>query len=321
MCLLLPGLALPQTSSTDPATDLLKQGNDALASQRYEDAVKAFKKASQLRHDACGECYFDLAVAQTKLGELEEAVKSCDKAISRATDERLRAASHTLKGKLLQNMGDDPKKLAAAESEYRAALQIERESAIAHLNLGVVLLRESQDPEGFQELNSYLRLAPDRQDANYARKLLSNPRRAGEPLAPDFEVRTLDGEEISLSQLAGKIIVMDFWATWCSPCVQSVPELKELAKKYPRTKLVVISISADENQQAWRDFVAKKNMNWPQYWDGDGRIRNKFAVNSFPTYLVVDPEGFLHQRIVGLNPQQSIVFRLKDTLRAMLPQE
>jgi peroxiredoxin len=206
-----------------------------------------------------------------------------------------------------------------AETEYRAALAVDKNNANADFKLGVVLMRESQPAEGTQELQQYLKLAPNGDDATYATKVLADPKRAGQPMAPAFKVQTLDGETISLDQLSGKIVVMDFWATWCPPCVSSVPELKALTKKYSRSQLVLISISADQDQQAWREFINKKSMEWPQYWDHDGQIRNKFGVNAFPTYLVIDRDGFIAQHIVGLNPQQSVVSRLKDTLQAMLP--
>jgi tetratricopeptide (TPR) repeat protein len=317
--ILFPWPAVCQTAAVDPAADLIKQGTADLGSQRYPDAVAAFKKANQLRHDACAECYFGLAIAESRLGDMEAAVKSCDKAISCAADDNLRVASHNLKGNLLQQAGDDPKQLKAAESEYRAALELNKDDAAAHLNLGVTLLKESQKAEGIEELNSYLRIAPDGPNAGYARKLIAHPEHAGEALAPDFKVRTLDGQQISLDQLSGKVVVMDFWATWCGPCRESVSELKDLTKKYRSSELVLISFGADHDQQAWRDFIAKKNMEWPQYWDSDGRIRKEFAVNAFPTYIVIDPDGFIHERIVGLNPQQTVVYRLKDTLRTMLP--
>ncbi len=315
----LPRPAVAQTAAADPAADLLKQGTADLTSQHYQDAVAAFKKANQLHHDDCGECYFGLAIAESRMGDTEAAIKSCDKAISCAADDNLRVASHTLKGTLLQRIGTDPKELKAAESEYRAALEIKKDDATAHLNLGITLLKESQKNEGIDELNSYLRIAPDAPEAGYARKLIAHPEDAGLALAPDFKVQTLDGQGIALDQLAGKIVVMDFWATWCGPCRSSVSELKDLTKQYPSSKVVLISFSADKDEKAWRDFIAKKNMEWPQYWDQDGQIRREFAVNAFPTYIVIDPDGFIHERIVGLNPQQSVVYRLKDTLRAMLP--
>lgn len=318
---LVPALAIAQNSSADPAAALVKQGNNDLVSHHYEDALKAFKKANQFEHDSCGYCYLASAVAQSKLGQSGDALKNCDKAISCAPDNALRTSSHVLKGNILQTMGSDPKRLKAAESEYRAALQLDDKNPDAHFNLGLVLLRESQQPDGTAELNTYLRLAPTGPNARYAQKLITDPKRAGDAMAPEFSVQTLDGQNISLDQLAGKIVVMDFWATWCPPCRASVPELKALTKKYPSSQLALISFSADSDQQAWRNFISKNDMEWPQYWDSDGRIRNAFGVNAFPTYLVIDQEGFIRERIVGLNPQESVVYRLKDTLHAMLPQD
>jgi thiol-disulfide isomerase/thioredoxin len=112
---------------------------------------------------------------------------------------------------------------------------------------------------------------------------------------------------------------MDFWATWCPPCRASVPELKELTKKYPVEKLVLISVSADKDEGAWREFVAKKKMDWAQYRDGDDKVLKSFGIHSFPTYLVIDGDGIIRQRLTGLNPQQTVVHRLKDTL-AQMPQ-
>jgi peroxiredoxin len=292
-----------------------------LASRHYADAANAFKKANQLRHDTCGDCFLNLAVAQSRLGDVDNALKSCDRAISCATDDDLRSMSHTLKGNILEEMGKEPKKLKAAESEYRAALDLKANSPITHFDLGVTLLRESQTAEGIQELQTYLRVAPGDTDADLARKLIANPKHAGQAAAPDFKVQTLDGQQISLDQLNGKTVVMDFWATWCAPCRNSVPELKALTKKYSQTKVVLISFSADKDQQAWRDFVAKKDMEWPHYWDSDGHVRDALGVRAFPTYLVIDQDGFIHDRIVGLDPKQSVVARLKDTLREMLPSD
>jgi thiol-disulfide isomerase/thioredoxin len=317
-CLFAPGL-LAQNSGEDPAASLFKQGSDDLAARHYDDAIKAFKKANQMRHDSCGDCYLEMAVAQTKLGQLDDALKSCDKAISCASNDQLRTTSHALKGNILRSMGNDPKKLKAAESEYESAVQLDPNSAVIHLNLGIVLLRESREPDGITELNTYLRLAPNGEDANYAKKLIADPKRAGDSLAPEFSVETLDGQQISLNQLSGKVVVLDFWATWCPPCRAAVPEFKELTKKYPPSKLVLVSFSADSDQQAWRDFISKHDMEWPQYWDKDGRIRKAFAVNAFPTYFVIDQEGFIRERIVGLNPQMSVVGRVKDALQTMLP--
>jgi thiol-disulfide isomerase/thioredoxin len=256
-----------------------------------------------------------------KLGRLEEALKSCDKGLRCVSVDPVRTATHALKGNILASMGDDPQELNRAESEYRAALQLDASNAIIHFTLGVVLLREEHDPDGIAQLNDYLRFSPGGPNASYARKLIAHPRRAGDRLAPSFSVHTVDGRQISLDELVGKIVVMDFWASWCGPCRESVPELKALTKKYSSSELVLVSFSADTDQQAWKDFLTKHDMDCPQSWDGDGGIRKQFDVNVFPTHLVLDQEGFIRERIVGLNPQLSVVGRLKDTLKAMLPEQ
>jgi peroxiredoxin len=313
------GLAKAQTSN-DPADDLLKQGHVDLSARKYDDAMKAFKRANQLRHDSCADCFLQMAIVESKTGDFDHAVKDCDKAIACATTDSVRVLSHDLKGNILQNVTPDSKRLKASEAEYRAALAIDANNPTAHLNLGIALLRDLQQADGIAELNSYLRIMPDGPDAAYAKKLIAKPKESGRALAPDFEVRTLTGDTITLNDLAGKVVVMDFWATWCPPCRASVPELKALTQKYPHDKLVVISFSADNDEQAWKTFIANKNMDWAQYWDHDGRVRDKFGVNAFPTYLVIDPDGFVYDRIVGLNPQLSVVGRLKDTLKTILPE-
>jgi thiol-disulfide isomerase/thioredoxin len=142
----------------------------------------------------------------------------------------------------------------------------------------------------------------------------ADPRRGREELAPDFELTTLQGQRISLKELAGKTVILDFWATWCPPCRASVPELKELTKKYPNDRLVLISISGDKDEKAWQEFVAKHEMSWSQFRDPDHKLGELFRVNGFPTYLVINGDGFIKARIVGQNPQETIVHHLKDLL-------
>jgi peroxiredoxin len=147
--------------------------------------------------------------------------------------------------------------------------------------------------------------------------ILEDPRRGSQEFAPDFHLTSAQGQEFSLQGLSGRVVVMDFWATWCPSCRESVPELKDLTRKYPSDRLVLISISADEDENSWKEFIAKKKMDWPQYRDSDRTIMRAFGVHSFPTYLVMDGEGIIRQRIVGLNPRETVVHRLKETLWSM----
>jgi tetratricopeptide (TPR) repeat protein len=306
----------------DPAFQAqLEQGRQALKAGQYKDAINALKKANKLRHDSCGECYLLLGAAYYRSGEIAQSEENCDKAVATASDDGVRAVAHNLKGTAMlsiegtQNKPD--KNLQAAEGEFRTAVQLEPKSAVFHLNLARALLRESKDDEAKQELQSCLELHPDEKMVSEAKLLMSDPRRGREKFAPEFEVSTLHGQLVSLKQLAGRVVVMDFWATWCPPCRASVPELKELTRKYPSEKLVVLSVSADDDDHVWREFVSKKNMDWTQYRDSDHKMRDMFGVHSFPTYLVIDGDGIIKERITGLNPQQSVVARLRTTLGQM----
>jgi peroxiredoxin len=96
-----------------------------------------------------------------------------------------------------------------------------------------------------------------------------------------------------------------------------VGELKDLTRKYPADKVVLISISVDSDDAAWRKFVADKKMAWLQYRDTDGKMQRSYGVHSFPTYMVIDRDGVVRQRLSGLNPQETVVHRLKETLATM----
>ncbi len=77
---------------------------------------------------------------------------------------------------------------------------------------------------------------------------------------------------------------------------------------------MLISVSADSDDNSWRQFVAKHDMTWHQYRDSDHQILNLFAIHGFPTYMVIDGDGIIQQKIVGTDPQESIVHKLKDYL-------
>ena len=221
--LVLPAALIGVTSSAqeakaqlDPAAQQqLQAGQEALVAGHYADAEKAFRKANKIQHESCLACYLGLAQALASRGEKKDALGAADKAMKLATNDVERAHVHSLRGFTLASAGSDAKTLKEEESEYRQALQLDSTVTEYHLSLGVTLMKESQDDEGKKETGQYLLLDPRGRYAEYARKLMDNPRRAREDYAPEFSVRTLQGETVSLNALTGRFIVLDFWATWC----------------------------------------------------------------------------------------------------------
>jgi peroxiredoxin/Tfp pilus assembly protein PilF len=304
-------------SGSNPAfTGQFEAGKRALNEGHDRDALGSFKKALKFQRD-CYACYTGMAIAYLKLGDEKSALESSDKAVAAANNDSSRAYAHNLKGRILITNAEKPSEIGAAEAEFRLAVQLDHSAAMYHLNLATALIRQSKDEVAKPELQECLAASPGPDVARMAQVLLADPRRGRETFAPDFNVKALRGEQVSLQQFAGKVLVMDFWATWCPPCRASVGELKDLTKKYSADKLVLISVSADKDDSVWRDFIDKKHMEWLQYRDSDNQLLDAFGIHSFPTYLVIDGEGIIRTRITGLNPQETVVHRLRATLEQM----
>jgi thiol-disulfide isomerase/thioredoxin len=194
-----------------------------------------------------------------------------------------------------------------AETELRAALAADPDAKVAdlHYELGIVLMGEHRDEEGIAELEKEIELRPNGTTAEEARARIANPRRARERYAPEFSFVSAGGQTMSLQTLKGKIVLLDFWASWCGPCVKALPSVRRVQKDHVNDPLVVVGISGDRNERAWRDFTSRNGMIWPQYWDEDERLRRIFGVTAIPTYVLIDAEGVEQLRVTGAGFDQA----------------
>jgi len=118
----------------------------------------------------------------------------------------------------------------------------------------------------------------------------------------DINLPTLSGESLALSSLVGRtdFVLVDFWASWCGPCMHFLPDLKAFYAKYKGTKLEIYGVSLDENKDAWQGIVSAKQMIWKQVSDLKGwkcEGSRVYAVNSIPSTILIDKNG----KIVGRN--------------------
>ena len=104
------------------------------------------------------------------------------------------------------------------------------------------------------------------------------------------------GKKVDTTAMKGKVILVDFWATWCGPCVGEVPHVVEAYNKLHEKGFEIIGISLDSDKAALTKFTKDKKMTWPQYFDGQGwknKIAMKYGIHSIPAMWLIDKEGNL----------------------------
>jgi peroxiredoxin/Tfp pilus assembly protein PilF len=291
------------TQQDDAYSSEMEKGREFQRRRQYEEALKCFKRANEMRDKKSPECFLAMANAYQGLEAYKNVVESCDKVIELAlNDGGLQVQAYNLKGIAFQSQAEnkDQKKLKEAEAAFRQGLALAVDLPVLHYNLGFTLLQQGRDPEGIAELKKYLEQQPNGINASQAQKAIENPRRARETYAPEFSITTSDGQYLALEDLHGKVVLLDFWGTWCPPCVASVPSLRSLHKKFEKEPaFVMIGISSDSERETWRAFIANNQMVWPQYLDRDRRVQKAFVVQAFPTYVVIDHEGIVRFRTTG----------------------
>ncbi len=322
----LPVRAAPAAGSEAYGPSYQQQLNQAQAlanAGKYKEAARAFKTADKMQGGKSVESLLGMAEAYNALHKYHDALKSCDRALKLSPSPKALVVLHNLKGMVLyEKAGNSKKTLRKAEVEFQAVLQLVPNAPQPHWSLGIVLLAEGRDQEGANELRKFLSLNKDPKQAALARRYIAHPGLARETIAPQFAFTSLRGRQVSLSALEGKVVLIDFWASWCEPCRDALPALQQLYKKYEQeSRLVIISVSADKDRGTWKSFVEKKHMAWTQYFDGDGALSKLFGVNALPTYILIDPQGGIRAHLIGEGGGQSAEIRnlVKKSLRDAAP--
>lgn len=301
MLIAVPGLA--SQSDSDPMSKAMAQGDLFESKHKYDLALDAYHKADKLAHHENANCYLKLASVERKLGDFSSALDDTKKAIKVAGDDKPTAIkAHTMRAILLVRQSGKPtdKKLREAEDDMRQAIALDSQQALSHFNLGTILMKQERDADGIAELNQSLSVPGlDQKTAAEARKFIASPIRAREPFAPDFSFVAKENERISNSTLRGKVVLLDFWGTWCPPCRESIPTVKNVKKKFANKGFELVGISSDDDEDVWRTFVESKQMDWHEYIDLSGDVLQAFNIDSFPTYIVLDKDGVIRYRQSG----------------------
>lgn len=132
--------------------------------------------------------------------------------------------------------------------------------------------------------------------------------------SPDFKLNDISGITQTLSKYKGKYLLLDFWGSWCLPCMKSIPQLKELYNNLPNTEFSIVGVSLDVTVNQLKTTIQKHNIKWKQIFDENKTLLTLFSVYQYPTYILINKDGYIVLRTSDINEIQTyLTDKLKTT--------
>jgi len=288
-----------------------------LHEHKTEWVLDEFKKADKEDGGHCLACQKQMIKFGSEYGDWKAAELAADEMVAEAQGGRDTAVAHYQFAVVLMNEGlqkqkkelfgrshDEITKALAAAANFPDAIYVD----------GRVLAQLQRDDEAKERFEQYAKMKTvDDVNRRRALRYIERVELARARMVPPFSITTVDGRQISMDDLQGKVVLLDFWATWCGPCREALPHLREVAKKFQGEPLVIVSVSLDSDEQKWKEFITKNEMTWPQYRDGsfEGHLAKTFSVNAIPHTFTIDADGVLQDEHIG---DASIEGKLKKLL-------
>ena len=240
---------------------------------------------------------------QFKFGEYKDAINTAIMLEEAASTPSDKSKAETDRGEaILFEAGDKnkPDKLQAADTAFKSAIADNPKNGSAHFYDGQVLARLQQMDAASEQFKQCLScVSPTDPSYIRAQHFAENPQLSTSKMAPAFTVTALDGSKFTLDEMGGRVVLIDFWATWCGPCNAELPHMKKIAKEFAGQPLVIISVSWDHDETKWKNFIDKNEMSWVQYRDADHDLSKRFGVEAIPHYFTIDSDGVLTSEMLG----------------------
>jgi cytochrome c biogenesis protein CcmG, thiol:disulfide interchange protein DsbE len=134
--------------------------------------------------------------------------------------------------------------------------------------------------------------------------------------APEFAVTTNTGRRITRNDFGGKLLVLNFWATWCPPCIEEMPSLNQFARELGPSGVVVLGVSIDKNENAYHRFVERENLAFPVARDANADIPTEYGTFRWPETYIIDRNGKVVQKHIG--PKNWMSPQIVNGVKALL---
>jgi thiol-disulfide isomerase/thioredoxin len=317
----------PDGPANEKAQKTYKDALNYLHEGKKEWAVDEFKKADKQDGGRCLACQKQMIKYGLQVGDWKIAELAAEEIITEAKGDRETTVAHYQYAVVFFDEGTQKHKdeyFSRAHEEIAKALAVYANFPEAIFLDGKVLANLHQDDAARARFEQYVKMKPgDDPDHQRALRYIDRPELARARMAPPFAVTTLDGKRISLDDLQGKVVLLDFWATWCEPCREALPHVRDVAKKFQGQPLVILSVSLDNDEQKWEEFIAKNEMTWPQYRDGGftGSISKLFSVTAIPHTFTIDADGVLQEERIGDTSIEGKLKKLIAHARELQPAE
>ena len=307
-CVTVPGFGQEKPAEgpkSEKAQKAYREGTEYVHRRMLDAAIDSFKKADKQDGGTCLLCQQQIIKYGLELRQWKAAESAAEKMVAGAKEKRDLAIAHYQLGWIFLEEGIERRKddvFRRAHDEFTKALEIAPKFPLAIYADGRTLAYLKQDDAAKEQFVKYVEMnKDDSPDRDRAMLYISQPELARALMAPPFVVSTIDGKKISLDDLQGKVVLIDFWATWCEPCREALPHVREISKKFDGQPLVVLSVSVDTDETKWKEFVSKNEMTWPQYCDHGftGPVAKSFGVHAIPNTFTIDADGVLLDQHIG----------------------
>ena len=225
-------------------------------------------------------------------------------------------ARFTLIQLLMNDLPDDPStnQWSAVEKEIAAFRQLHTNDTRADkLQMQLAVVLENVLPSRSDTLWNDLTGSADADVAAQAKAHARVREELSRPLTLKFKAD--DGREVDLTALRGKVVLLDFWATWCPPCRRSIPELVAVFGKQHDKGFEIVGVSLDESRDAMQAMTKKAGMTWPQFFDGKAwasGVASRFNIHAIPAMWLIDKRGYAHRLDAGKNLDDEVAKLLAE---------